>query len=75
MEANSITQVQSSLSQVQMSFLMLKKMQDDCCKPYELEAERYINDMNKPDAGAAGERQDDEIVSSNFCPFCYLSYF
>lgn len=68
MEATSIAQMQSGLANIQTSFLMLKSMQDDRCKPFEDEAHSLMVEMqNKEKESVAAGRQDVDKVSILCC--------
>ena len=72
MESMNITSMQVNLSQIQSTFQMLKSMQDARCKPFEDDAQRYLDDMNKHDDAAGHQMHESENVSHNLCCFAFM---
>ena len=67
MESMNITSLQANLLQIQGIFQMLKSMQDARCKPFEDDAQRYLDDMNKHDDAAGHQMHESQNVSHNLC--------
>ena len=61
-----------SLLQMQGTFQLLKSMQDARCKPFEDEAQRYVDDMNKHDDAAGHQMHESENVSHNLYCFAFM---